>query len=94
MKRQKLGRCKICGKVCSTQWHHVFGAHQRKAADREGLVIELCPGCHEKMHKDAAFWLIYKKGFQRAWETREGNTREKWMKIFHRNYLTDLEDYT
>lgn len=93
MKRKKLGACRICGKVTSTQWHHVFGGPLRKAADREGLVIELCQECHQRMHRDAEFWLTYKKRFQRAWESRKGNSREKWMRIFHRNYLTDLEDY-
>lgn len=93
MKRQKLGVCKVCGKVASTQWHHVFGSFQRSVAEREGLVIELCQECHDRMHTDSAFWLKYKKRFQRAWETRTGNSREKWMKLFHRNYLTDLEDY-
>lgn len=93
MKRQKLGVCKACGKVTATQWHHVFGSFQRKVAEREGLVIELCQECHDRMHNDATYWLNYKKRFQRAWETRQGNTREKWMRLFHRNYLTDLEDY-
>jgi len=93
MKRRKLGVCKICGRHYGTEWHHVFGGSQRRASDREGLVIELCQECHQRMHADADFWLKYKKSFQRSWETKKGNTREKWMRLFHRNYLTDLEDY-
>ncbi len=72
----------------------MFGASQRKDADREGLVMELCHDCHSEMHKNADLWLEYKKRAQRAWETRKGNSRERWMVIFHRNYLTDLEDNT
>lgn len=92
MKRRKSGCCRKCGAVGCTQWHHLLGGPQRKAADREGLVIELCPACHVQMHTDADLWLQYKKRAQRAWERREGNDRKKWMRLFHRNYLDTLGD--
>jgi hypothetical protein len=91
MKRVKRGQCRRCGKFGATEWHHIFGGPQRKAAEREGLVIELCHDCHLLLHRDAKEWMVYKKRAQRAWETIGKHNRALWMTKFHKNYL-DLED--
>ena len=92
------GKCFLCGKECQTQEHHIFGGSNRRVSTEWGMVVDLCPYCHNKCHngKDSPYvrCRLHKQG-QKAWEDFYGlelefegkNPRQEFMKVFGRNYL-------
>lgn len=94
----KKGVCFMCGKVCQTQEHHIFGGGNRRAATKWGMTVHLCPYCHWKCHNgDESPYIRHKLHVegQKAWEDFYGleliadgkKPREEFMKAFGRNYL-------
>lgn len=89
------GICFICRKYCQTELHHVFhGTANRRIAEREGLGVFLCRGCHEKVHRDAKVNLWLERVGQAAWEkvfVEKGHTedeaRKRFMELFGKNYI-------
>ena len=80
------GVCYICGRYGQTEVHHVFhGTANRKIADREGLTVNLCRACHERVHRDAELNRNLEREAQEVWETKRG-TRAEFMKLFGKNY--------
>lgn len=80
--------CYLCGGV-ATEEHHVFNGPDRKAADKYGLTVHLCPHCHRTApyaaHKDINTKRMLQQIGQTAFERRHGH--EEFMRIFGRNYL-------
>lgn len=72
----QYGVCYVCGKVCATEYHHIFyGVSKRKIADREGLTCYLCRECHKGtkgVHGRDGEKLNYtlKEIAQEAWEMK------------------------
>ena len=100
----KKGTCFVCGRVCGTHLHHIFyGAKQRRIADKEGLVVYLCPDCHEGtygVHGKNGSELNYslKEIAQETWEANykksypyknhaDEAAREAFIRLFGKNYL-------
>ena len=40
--------CFNCGRYCFTERHHIFGGANRKLSEKDGLVVDLCPDCHNR----------------------------------------------
>lgn len=69
-----------------TQLHHcIHGTSNRKNADKYGLTVWLCPGHHEKLHRDRELDLYFIRLAQSKFE--ETHTREEFMAIFGKNWL-------
>ena len=92
------GTCFLCGKVCQTQEHHIFGGSNRRMSTKYGMVVDLCPFCHNRCHEGKnspkVRYDLHVKG-QKTWEDFYGleliadgkNPRQEFMKAFGRNYL-------
>lgn len=79
----------MCGKP-GTEWHHVFGAANRRFSEKDGLMVRLCRYCHDMTHFDPDESYkrqedLHVKG-QQAYEAA-GHTREEFMQRYGRNYL-------
>lgn len=84
-------QCILCNRPREC-WHHCFGGHGRRSiSEREGLVVPLCNACHNMTNKSVHFNkqidLLVKKLAQKKFE--EHHTRERFIKLFGRNYLDD-----
>lgn len=76
------------------EWHHVFGASNRKWSEKYKLKVRLCgKECHKfdatAVHKDPEFMQKLHEIGQRAWEEEYGkeNPREEFREIFGKSYL-------
>lgn len=92
------GECFMCGKVCETQEHHIFGGSNRRMSTEYGMTVYLCPYCHNKCHngkKSPEYrYKLHVKGqrrFEEYYSTIFGWTkkqaRDEFMKAFGRNYV-------
>ena len=83
--------CYFCGSYRMIEWHHVFGASNRKKSTQYGLVVPLCRNCHNEppngVHHNAStnHWL-------KATVQRKAMDYYKWdvdtfRNIFGKNYL-------
>lgn len=80
------GTCFCCGAVTDTARHEVFGASNRDNSKRYGLWINVCPPCHDEIHKDSNGRYLFLKvtaqrKFQKAYPGKD------FLTIFGRNYL-------
>lgn len=64
--------------------HHCIHGNRRKAADKYGLTVHLCPGCHQALHDKGDYDMELKWIAQDAFEAIYSH--EEYMEIFGRNY--------
>lgn len=81
--------CYVCNTNYNLEKHHIFNGPYKKASEKHGLLIKVCPNCHTQapgaIHRDSLFRKELKKMGQRHFE--QTHTREEFMKIFDKNYL-------
>ena len=87
----RKGQCYLCGNICYTECHHIYGGANRKLSEKFGLKVYLCfphhRGGREGVHENRELMEQLHRIGQEAFE-RE-HTREEFMKIFGRNYLDE-----
>lgn len=86
-----INECFLCGQVCITERHHIFGGALRQKSDRLGLCVDLCPECHNRPPKGAHFnaetmQYIHEYG-QRKAMAEQGWSVEEFRKEFYKNYI-------
>lgn len=79
-----LTKCFICGSR-KDHLHELFEGKNRTRSMIYGAVLPVCCSCHQELHNNRQFALIYKREFQQWFEL--SHTREEFIKIFGRNYL-------
>ena len=87
----RKGVCYWCGRVGTTECHHIFRGKNRKRADADGLVVHLCHFCHNEpphgVHYNKALDIHLKRMGQRLWMARYDKTVEDFIMAYGRNYL-------
>lgn len=94
-------KCFFCGAEKGLNLHHIFGGSRREKSELYGLLVPLCHvGCHqfgrdsihdgytEKAHDRRE--ALHKYG-QRKAMTENGMTKEQFIEIFGKSYLSDDE---
>lgn len=81
--------CFMCGIQGQLAHHHLIGGPYRSKSDKYGLVIPLCPICHQDVHTDKAKMHLLRKYAERKMLSK-GWTVEKWIQEFGKNYLEDI----
>ncbi len=92
-----MGWCELCGCFSDPfnpiERHHVYGGNgKRKLSEKYHMVAHICARCHrgtKGVHNDRETDLRLKRRYQHIFE--ETHTREEFMAIFGRNYLTEEE---
>ncbi len=91
LKGDRKGVCFICGRWTQTERHHIFGASNRKKADKDGLTVYLCHDCHNEppngVHFNREKDLRLKRIGEKTWCKYYGKTIEDFIKEYGRNYL-------
>lgn len=87
--------CLFCGRPTTATHHLLFGRGIRPLADRDGLTIPICDGCHnmgdklERIHDNPMAEKMSKIIGQLAYEKRkvaEGMTEEQARESFRKRY--------
>lgn len=91
---QKDKKCFFCGTTQNLHRHHVFeGTANRRKSENFGCVVWLCGPHHnlstEGVHFNKRRDLQLKQYAQREFEKLYGH--EKFMEVFHKNYIGDDE---
>ena len=91
IKGNQKGVCFICKRTAPTENHHIFGAGNRKKADRDGLTVYLCHNCHNEapngVHFNKDRNIRLKQIGQQTWMRVYGKTTDDFIKEYGRNYL-------
>ena len=87
------GWCELCGCFSAIERHHVFGGRgRRQIAEKHKMVAYICTSCHRGpngVHNCRETDLKLKREYQQLFEQK--HTREEFMALFGRNYLTEEE---
>jgi len=78
-------RCYICGRYGQMEIHHMLHGIRRKAADKYGLTVHICPLHHRLLHDKGFYDEELEQVAQRTFE--ETHSHEEFMQIFGKNYL-------
>lgn len=81
-------RCYLCLNVAETVRHEIYyGTANRRLSKREGCWVNLCPRCHEEVHKrpNEGCDGFLKRNAQ--WYFEKNSSREEFVEIFGRNYI-------
>lgn len=82
--------CYRCGRPTTTR-HHIYNGPFRNKSEKFGCWVYLCNDCHtgrkDSVHKDRKEMDKLKIECQKKWEELYGVDREKFIKIFGKNYL-------
>ena len=81
-------KCFLCGIEGQLAHHHLIGGPYRSKSDRLGLVVALCPRCHNKVHTQRLPMLQLRR-YAELTMLRQGWSREKWIQEFGKDYLED-----
>ena len=90
--------CFLCGRYAYTERHHIFGAANRKLSEQDGLVVDLCPDCHNRPPNGVHFNKERMDALRRYGQTvyennliADGKTRQEartaFIKRYGKNYL-------
>lgn len=78
--------CFLCGVQGQMAHHHLIGGPYRSKSERLGLVIPLCPKCHQNVHDNRKSMLRLRR-FAELKMLKAGWTREQWISEFGKDYL-------
>ena len=83
------GKCFLCGIRCKTHKHHIFDGPNRRLSEKDGLIVYLCPSCHNlgrvNVHNNIKLRRTLQKMGQQEYE--KTHTREEFVKRYGKNYL-------
>lgn len=86
----EAGECFICFRHADTARHEIMqGICNRRLSKMDGLWINVCPECHDKIHANPKRYLWLKEAAQRLYESEYGH--EDWMWRYGKNYLEEKE---
>ena len=84
------GVCYLCGNHTETIRHEVYyGTANRKVSKQSGTWVNICPRCHEKVHRNpnAGIDLLLKRKGEYFYSIADGNTHAGFMRTFGRSWL-------
>lgn len=88
-------RCFICGAYKPLEAHHIFhGTARRKLADKDGMIVHVCPACHRKIHQDTASGLdqALKAWAEYEWMNHYEKTEADFISRYGKSYITEDEN--
>lgn len=85
-------RCAICGKEHGLHKHHVFfGTANRQLSEEDGMVVYLCPECHEHgaraVHRNRETDVALKQAAERVWMADRESDEDAFRARYGRSWL-------
>ena len=85
----EVKKCYLCGAEGPVEVHHCLHGPNRKKAEADGLLINLCPECHRLLHDSGdrrTDRKVMKLG-QVAWMGHNMGSTEEFIARYGKNYL-------
>lgn len=79
--------CNLCGRMGDLARHEIFNGSNRSKSKAYGLWVNLCPACHDKIHREADERLNLKVTAQLRAMTVYEWTVDDWRERFGKNYV-------
>lgn len=80
--------CYLCGERGLMEAHHcIHGTANRRLADKDGLIVNLCPECHRKLHDKGVMDDHLKAIAENAWLRYNRATVEEFIARYGRSYI-------
>lgn len=81
--------CYRCGGY-PVEFHHCLTGSRKKASERIGAWVWLCPKCHRWAH-DSADGVRYLRGLKKECQEafERSHSRREWMLLAHHNYMEE-----
>ena len=85
-------RCAVCGKEHGLHKHHVFyGTANRQLSEEDGMVVYLCPDCHEHgaraVHRNHETDVALKQAAERVWMADREADEDAFRARYGRSWL-------
>lgn len=85
-------RCAICGKEHGLHKHHIFfGTANRQLSEEDGMVVYLCPECHEHgaraVHRNRETDVALKQAAERVWMADREADEDAFRERYGRSWL-------
>lgn len=85
-------RCAICGKEHGLHKHHIFfGTANRQLSEEDGMVVYLCPDCHEHgaraVHRNRETDVALKQAAERVWMADRDADEDAFRARYGRSWL-------
>lgn len=91
MMNLEVEKCYICGKEGPTEAHHcLHGSANRRLAERDGLIVNLCPECHRRLHEKGTGDDTLMEAGQLAWENYNLSDTAHFMARYGKNFKRDI----
>ena len=88
MQNLDVKRCFLCGREGDMQVHHcLHGTANRKLAEQEGLMVNLCFSCHHRLHSQGFGDKELMKVAESRWLDYNMGCVDDWIGVFGKNYL-------
>lgn len=81
------GECYVCGRMCETARHEIYGGADRQASKALGMWVDVCPHCHSEIHNNLKEYEWLRVAGQIKFEEQYGH--KKFIDVFGRNYLDE-----
>ena len=85
-------RCAICGREHGLHKHHIFfGTANRQLSEDDGMVVYLCPDCHEHgaraVHRNRETDVAIKQAAERIWMADREADEDAFRARYGRSWL-------
>ena len=79
--------CYLCGTIGPVEAHHcIHGTANRRLADKDGLIVNLCPECHRELHDKGMSDDLLKRIAQEQWQRYNLATKNEFIARYGRSY--------
>lgn len=86
----KRTTCYVCKRYIRTQEHHIFnGFANRKKSEKDGMKLNVCFQCHERIHQDQELDLKLKRLGEIYWLEYYKKEIPDFIKRYGKNYLEE-----
>lgn len=80
--------CFICKSVGAVEVHHCFhGTANRRLAEKDGLLVNLCPDCHRSLHDRGLYDDLLMEIAEAAWLDYYDKDVQEFIARYGKNYI-------
>lgn len=92
MQNLRDSRCYLCRWYGQMEVHHcMHGTANRRLAEQDGLMVNLCTDCHRKLHEHGVGDLMLMQEAERTWMKYNLEEIDGWIARYGKNYLEGME---
>lgn len=88
MQNLEVKECYLCHRIGNVEVHHcIHGTANRRLAEKDGLMVNLCPDCHRRLHDKGEGDDFLKRTAQAEWIIYNRATTGEWIARYGKNFI-------